>query len=91
MKTAGVLLLTLSIFSCYYKPIQHTSPVAPAFFFQRVPISDWPALEDDGSLDDLKQAVSRSLFYLKALPAGKKVFFGAEERPAAEIKGTLDR
>ncbi|MBI5582953.1 MAG: MltA domain-containing protein [Deltaproteobacteria bacterium] len=91
MKTAGLLLLTLSIFSCYYKPIHHPSPVAPAFLLQRVPISDWPALEDDGSLDDLKQAISRSLFYLKALPAGTTVFFGAEERPAAEIKGTLDR
>jgi membrane-bound lytic murein transglycosylase A len=91
MKTAGVLLLALSIFSCYYKPIQSPSPAAPIFSWQRVPLADWPALEDDGSLDDLERALSASLFHLNALPPEKKVFFGPEERSVAEIKGTLDR
>jgi membrane-bound lytic murein transglycosylase A len=94
IKTAGVLLLASFLFSCYYKPIQPSAPGAPSFSLQRVPNSEWPVLADDGSLDDLKLAVSRSLSYLDSLNSlhpGKKIFFGGEERPAGEIRATLSR
>ena len=88
MKKTGVLLLALFVFSCYYKPIQ---PLPAPFTLERVSGADWPDLTDDGSLDDLLQAVSQSLSYLNSLPPGKKVSWGGEERPAGEIKGTLTR
>jgi membrane-bound lytic murein transglycosylase A len=89
LKTTGVLLLVLFIFSCYYKPMPPSPPVPPAFFFQRLAPGDWPEIQDDGDLGDLRQALSRSLSYLKASSPAKKVFFAGEERPAVEIAATL--
>ncbi len=76
------------LWSCVPQPAKEP-PREREAHFERLQLSEWPALQDDMNLELLQTAIEKSLLYFQRVPADRSFPLGDIQIPASQLKETL--
>lgn len=85
----ALVLVGCCLNACFPKPVPPPVPPTPRLALEQLAPSDYPRFADDNDFHQLTRSVAMSLAYLRKLPPGRRIAFGADSYSVAHIIRSL--